>query len=278
LPRPRRPKLGQHFLSDARIRERVVRSIALRANDLVIEIGPGKGAMTGLLAARAGRVVAVELDTTLAELLEEKFRDNPRVEVVRGDILATDLAEICRRQQAEDCFVFGNLPYYITSPILHHLFQYRMSIRGMALLVQREVAERIAAAPGSRAYGYLSVLAQLYSRPRIAFSVRPGAFSPPPKVQSALVQFEMTARPSTPELEAVDAEEFLKFAQTCFGKKRKSTLNNLGERFGRTRVEQALADLGLARSIRAEQLSLSQLARLHRRLQDLPGEPTDQPA
>jgi 16S rRNA (adenine1518-N6/adenine1519-N6)-dimethyltransferase len=268
LPRPRRPKLGQHFLSDARIRERLVGSIPLRANDLVIEIGPGKGAMTGLLAARAGHVVAVELDTTLAELLEQKFHDDPRIEVARGDILATDLAEICRRYDTEDCFVFGNLPYYITSPILHHLFQYRESIRGMALLVQREVAERITAAPGSRAYGYLSVLAQLYSRPHIAFSVPPGAFSPPPKVQSALVQFAMTSGPSTPELEAVDAETLLEFAKVCFSKKRKSALNNLGESFGRTRVEQALVDLGLARCVRAEQLSLSQLAGLYRCLQD----------
>jgi 16S rRNA (adenine1518-N6/adenine1519-N6)-dimethyltransferase len=250
------------------VRERIVESTPLRPEDLVIEIGPGKGAMTGLLAARAGRVVAVELDTALAEQLEQKFRGDPRIEVVRGDILATDLADVCRRHEAEDCFVFGNLPYYITSPILHHLFRYRKSIRGMALLVQREVAERITAAPGSRAYGYLSVLAQLHSQPRIAFAVRPGAFSPPPKVQSALVQFEMTDRRSKPEVEAVNMEELLEFAKLCFTHKRKSVLNNLAEAFGRTAVEEALNGLGLARSVRAEQLSLNQLARLFARLKE----------
>ncbi|HKS95751.1 MAG TPA: 16S rRNA (adenine(1518)-N(6)/adenine(1519)-N(6))-dimethyltransferase RsmA [Terriglobia bacterium] len=262
----RRPKLGQHFLSDARVRQRIVESIPLRAEDLVIEIGPGQGAMTGLLAARAQRVVAIELDAPLAEQLERRLHGDPRVEVVRGDILATDLAAICRRHQAEDCFVFGNLPYYITSPILHHLFRQREAIRGMALLVQREVAERITAAPGSRARGYLSVLAQLYSEPRLAFSVRPGAFSPPPKVQSALVQFEMTDRPLAAELQAVDAEEFLEFVKLCFAQKRKSVLNNLAEDFGRETTERTLTSLGWARSLRAEQLSLSQLARLYARL------------
>ncbi|HEV2491661.1 MAG TPA: 16S rRNA (adenine(1518)-N(6)/adenine(1519)-N(6))-dimethyltransferase RsmA [Terriglobia bacterium] len=272
LPRSRRPKLGQHFLSDARIRERLVGSIPLSASDLVVEIGPGKGAMTGLLAAGARRVVAVELDAALSERLEQHFHGDSRVEVVRGDILTTDLGEVCRRRQVENCYVFGNLPYYITSPILHHLFRHRRSIRGMALLVQREVAERITAAPGSRAYGYLSVLAQLYSRPRIVFFVPPGAFSPPPKVQSALVQFEMTEYPSAPGLEAVDAEELLEFAKVCFAQKRKSVLNNLSKTFGRTPVEHALAGLGLARSVRAEQLSLNQLARLYTRL----GEPSGQ--
>jgi len=250
------------------VRERIVESVRLDANDLVIEIGPGKGAMTELLARRAGRVVAVELDTALAEQLKQKFGGDPRVEIVQGDILSTDLAETCRRHQAQACVVFGNLPYYITSPILHHLFRYRKSIRGMAVLVQREVAERIIAAPGSRAYGYLSVLAQLYSEPRNAFPVLPGAFSPPPKVQSALVQFEMAPRSSPSELGPIDDEKLLEFAKRCFGHKRKSVLNNLAASCGRTAVEQALADLGFARSVRAEQLSLPQLARFYARLEN----------
>lgn len=262
----RRPKLGQHFLVDNHVRQRIVESAPLEANDLVIEIGPGRGAMTGLLAARARSVVAVELDAALAEQLQEKFGGDPRIEIAKGDILSTDLADTCHRHGAADCFVFGNLPYYITSPILHHLFRYRKSIRGMALLVQREVAERITAAPGSRAYGYLSVLAHLYSEPRLAFSVRPGAFSPPPKVQSALVQFEMAPRSSAPELGPIDDEQLLEFAKRCFAHKRKSVLNNLAASCGRTPVERALADLGFAPSVRAEQLSLNQLARLYARV------------
>ena len=246
------------------MRERIVASTPLRADDLVIEIGPGRGAMTELLANRAAHVLAVELDAALVERLKLRFGDDPRIEVVEGDILFTDLKEVCRNHQVEQCFVFGNLPYYITSPILHHVFGFRRAVRGMAFLIQREVAARITAAPGSRAYGYLSVLTQLYSKPRIAVTVPPGAFSPPPKVHSALVNFEMAAAPSAPRMQSVDPEDLLSFAKVCFGKKRKTLLNNLAGTYSRSRVEEALAGLSFARTVRAEQLSIDELARLYR--------------
>jgi 16S rRNA (adenine1518-N6/adenine1519-N6)-dimethyltransferase len=263
VPRTFRPKLGQHFLTSAGTRERIATSIPVKANDLVVEIGPGKGAMTGLLAERAGRVVAVELDAGLVEQLKDTFRNHPRIEIMRGDILATDLAEICQGHGTDQCFVFGNLPYYITSPILHRLLDFAGVIRAMALLVQREVAVRITARPGSRAYGYLSVLAQLDSKPRIALTVPPGAFSPPPKVWSALVDFEMRPTVSVGEEQQVDREGLLRFVKACFGRKRKSLLNSLAGRYPRAAVEEALARLPLKRSIRAEQLSVDELARLY---------------
>lgn len=272
MPRPRRPKLGQHFLTDRRTRERIIESIPLRADDLVVEIGPGRGAMTALLASRADRVVAVELDAGLAERLKLMFRDDPRVEVVEADILSTDFEEICRNHQVEQCFVFGNVPYYITSPILDRLFHFRRAIRAMALLMQREVAARITAVPGSRAYGYLSVLAQLYSKPRIALTVPPGAFSPPPKVHSALVNFEMVPAASPAGTQSVDPEELLSFAKVCFGKKRKSLLNNLAGAYPRSQVEEVLAGFSLARTVRAEQISVDDLARLYDRLGGRSGE------
>ncbi len=255
MPKPRRPKLGQHFLADVRYRSRIVQALGLRPDDLVIEIGPGHGAITPLVAAQARQVAAVELDPALAAELQQKFQQEPRVEVINADILATDLAAICRRFQARECFIFGNLPYYITSPIIHHLLEFAGSIRAMGLLVQREVAERLAARPGSRDYGYLTVLAGLYASPHVALEVPPGAFSPPPKVHSALVCFEM----HSPDARIGRGRErkFQTFLKQCFAHKRKKLLNCLAEAYPRERVEQELERLNVPLKARAEQLSLN---------------------
>lgn len=257
---PRHPKLGQHFLTSARYRERIADALGLRREDLVIEIGPGRGAMTGLLAERAGRLVAIELDAALAGRLQEEFAASPGVRIIRGDILTTDLSNICRESSVPECVVFGNLPYYITSPILHRLFEFRRHIRAMALLVQREVAERIVASPSSRDYGYLSVFVQLFSGPRILFTVPPGAFSPPPKVQSALIEFRMT--PRFPDWSAERATSFLEFVKVCFAQKRKSLTNNLSATYPRSRLQVAFETLGLPANVRAEQITIEKLAAL----------------
>ena len=274
VPRTRRPKLGQHFLASAAYRRRIAKALELYPDDLVIEIGAGRGAMTELLAARAGRVVAIELDAVLAASLREKLKATPQIEVLQSDILTTDLAALCHAHQAEKCFVFGNLPYYITSPILHRLFAFGSSIRAMALLVQREVAERLTAVPGTRAYGYLSVLTQLHSQPRIVLSVPPGAFVPAPKVQSTLVSFQMCSTlpewlqaPALPSASTAELEtKFLDFVKRCFAQKRKILVNNLAGTYTRERAERALAALSLPLTIRAEQLALNQFAGLFERL------------
>jgi len=240
--------------------------------------------MTELLAERARRVIAIEIDATLAANLAEKLGAKSQIEVLQADILKTDIAALCRQHQAEKCFVFGNLPYYITSPILHRLFGFWSRIRAMALLVQREVAERLTAVPGTHAYGYLSVLTQLHSQPRIVLNVPPGAFVPPPKIHSALVGFEMipelpewvrereatrippgqAARPR--EIPFQPAAAFLDFVKCCFAQKRKSLRNNLTGTFSRQRVVQALTSLDLPPNIRAEQLAFEQFASLFRQL------------
>jgi 16S rRNA (adenine1518-N6/adenine1519-N6)-dimethyltransferase len=260
----RPPKLGQHFLTNSRYCQRMVDSLGLCPDDLVIEIGAGRGALTTLLAERAGRVAAIELDRSLVEGLADKFRAEPRVEIIQGDILSIDLAALCRRQGAGRCWVVGNLPYYITSPIIDRLRISRSVMSGMALLVQKEVADRLVAAPGRRDYGYLSVSVQLFSEPRILFTIHPGAFSPPPKVHSAFVEFKM--RPALPALPAAQEEEFLRFVQRCFAHKRKNLINNLSAQASRGRVEEKLERLGLAPTVRAEQLSLEQFAELFNRL------------
>jgi 16S rRNA (adenine1518-N6/adenine1519-N6)-dimethyltransferase len=264
VPQPARPKLGQHFLRDRRVQQHIVASLAIRPNDLVFEIGAGRGAMTELLAARAQHVVALEVDRQLARLLREKFSNKLGIEVLEADILQSDLANLCRRCQQEQCFVFGNLPYYITSPILHHLLDSAVWIHGMGVVVQREVAERLCASPGSRSYGYLTVLTQLGTNPRLEFGIPPGAFSPLPKVDSALVTFEM--KPERIHLPAEERKALLEFVKLCFAHKRKNLLNNLAPVYARPRVETELATLGLAPTARAEQLTLEQFEELLARL------------
>jgi 16S rRNA (adenine1518-N6/adenine1519-N6)-dimethyltransferase len=258
MPSPLRPKLGQHFLRDSHYRERILDALPLRADDVVIEIGPGRGAMTGLLAERVRKVVAIEIDSSLARQLQKEFALDARVAILHADVLSVDFTELCQQQHVAKCFVFGNIPYYITSPILHHLFACRNCLRAIGLLVQREVAERLAARPGSRDYGYLTVSTELYSQVRLALAVPPGAFSPPPKVQSALVTFQM--RPRFPHWTRQECDAFLEFVKRCFSQKRKTLLNNLGAIYPREQVAAALAEAGQAGNLRAEQLSLEQLA------------------
>jgi 16S rRNA (adenine1518-N6/adenine1519-N6)-dimethyltransferase len=260
VPQPARPKLGQHFLRDRRFQRRIVDSLAIQSNDLVCEIGPGRGAMTELLAARARQVVAIEVDHELAKMLQQKFSNKLGIEILEADILLSDLAALCRRYQREQCFVFGNLPYYITSPILHHLLDFASSISGMGLVVQREVAERLSARPGSRHYGYLTVLTQLATNPHIEFGIPPGAFSPPPKVDSALVTFQI--KPEGIQLPAEQWNALLEFVKLCFAHKRKNLLNNLAPVYARQHVERELGALNLPLTIRAEQLTLEQFEEL----------------
>ena len=257
IPR-HRPKLGQHFLQDMNYRRRIIAELRLPPDGLVIEIGPGRGAMTGLLAKSARNLVAIEIDRVLADQLQQAFALEPRVQILHQDVLKVDFAEICRQQGAAQCFVFGNLPYYITSPILRHLFAYRQCIRAMGLLIQREVADRLIAQPGTRDHGYLTVSTQLYSRPRLALAVPPGAFSPPPKVHSALVTLEMDSR--FPSWGREKCDEFLEFAKHCFAQKRKNLLNNLGRVYNRDQVARALEVGGHSAKARAEELSLEELA------------------
>ncbi|HEX5411373.1 MAG TPA: 16S rRNA (adenine(1518)-N(6)/adenine(1519)-N(6))-dimethyltransferase RsmA [Terriglobia bacterium] len=251
-----RPKLGQHFLSDTRYCSRIADALELNAGELVIEVGPGHGAVTGLLAARAQSVLAIEIDAALADELRQKFRQFPNVEIVHGDVLLTDIGDICRRRNAEQCYVFGNLPYYITSPILHHVLGSAERVRAMGLLVQREVADRLVAQPGSRDYGYLTVFTRFYSSARLVFDVPPGAFTPPPKVHSAFVRFELRA--GRRGISSENEEKFRRFLKQAFAFKRKKLLNCLVPMYSRQEIEAELERLAVPCSVRAEELSIEQ--------------------
>ncbi len=245
-------RLGQHFLFDRSILERIASAACGEHAPTVIEIGPGPGGLTERLLARCDRLVAVELDPTLAAALRARYAAEPRFELVEADVLQTGLSRWGR------AVVVGNIPYYITSPIVEKTLDMGHLLERSVFLVQKEVADRLAAAPGSRDYGYLSVAVQVRCQVRMLFDVRRGAFRPPPKVASTVVLLEPRGEPL-----CADVEEFLRFASACFRMKRKTLRNNLAGRFEKARIE-ALEEAGL----RAEQLSVSELVRLFARLKD----------
>jgi 16S rRNA (adenine1518-N6/adenine1519-N6)-dimethyltransferase len=236
-------RLGQHFLTNRAFLERIASAVG--PCRVLIEIGPGRGALTEHLVPLANRVIAIELDPELAGRLRERF---PEIEVVESDVLAVDF------RQWGPAAVAGNLPYYITSPILEKIFSLGPLLERAVVLVQREVAERLTARPGSRDYGYLTVQTLLHTVPELLFRVPSGAFSPPPKVESAAVRLT----PRTPPVP--DPAAFLEFAGRAFRHKRKTLRNNLAPYYGERMAAEPEARL------RAEQLSLEELADLHRRL------------
>lgn len=254
-----RQRLGQHFLSAPGWQEKILDTLPRGSNETWIEIGAGHGEMTRHLAANARRVIAIETDPALSARLQEAVRANPSewpgVEIVPGDVLTLDLAKLAG---GETFRVYGNLPYYITSPILHQLFGCAGRIASIHIVIQYEVAARIVARPGRREYGYLSAACQFYTHPAIALKIPPGAFRPPPKVHSALV--EMTLPGERARLGIKDEAKFLKFIQLCFGQKRKTLRNNLRAIASDVRIHEALETCNLRQDARAEQLSLAQFA------------------
>jgi len=255
---PRR--LGQHFLVDTGWRRHILSTLRVQPNEVWLEIGAGHGEMTQELARAAARVIAIELDPRLVESLRRLAREQPKIEVAAGDVLALDLPALAGGRFQ----VYGNLPYYITSPILRRLFDNADQIGAIHVVVQWEVAARLVARPCRREYGYLSVLAQFYSRPEIVLRIPPGAFRPRPRVGSALVALRSNGARAALRLE--DERRFLKFVQQCFAQKRKTLANNLRLFISPQRPEGLLDEVGLSRQARAEQLSLAQFAALFRKL------------
>lgn len=238
-------RLGQHFLFRKSILDRIADAACGERVERVVEIGPGKGALTESLLARADKVVAIEVDPHLVHYLNQKFRDAidaGRLDVIEGDVLKTDFG---------GAVITGNLPYYITSPILEKVFSLQDWTRAV-FLVQAEVAERLAAKPGSRDFGYLTVQTQVHAEAEILFGVPRDAFRPPPKVESAVVSL-------TRRNVAEDPAGFLKFASLCFRHKRKTLRNNLMPLYDLSKMDEG--------RLRAEQMSISELARLYTKLQ-----------
>jgi 16S rRNA (adenine1518-N6/adenine1519-N6)-dimethyltransferase len=242
-----RPKLGQHFLVKGRTLERIAKAACGELAPLAVEIGPGRGALTAYLLARAERVVAIELDSFLAAHLREKYRAESRLEIVEANALDVDWS------QWGEGVLAGNLPYYVATSIVSRYARAPGSLRQAVFLVQKEVADRIAAQPGGRDFGYLSVECQLFAETEILFSVPRGAFQPPPRVDSAVIR--LTPRP---ELAARDPAAFLRFVSICFRQKRKTLRNNLAGAYAPERY-QSRPEI----SRRAEQLSVEEFVTLY---------------
>jgi len=272
-PKRKKPKLGQHFLVDQAAALRIVESLGDLSQSTVLEIGPGRGALTSLLAKRARRLIAIELDRVLAAQLRMNFSLATNVEIIEADILAVDLNTIFGpkpgstrpglNHQPERVSVVGNLPYFLTSEILLRLFAYRKYFSTLVLMVQNEVADRLAAHPGKADYGLLSATAQLYAHVRKLFTLPPGAFSPPPKVDSAVVELQMAS-----QLESLRVPEsaFLSFLKLSFAQKRKTLWNNLKSEYQSQGLRDAMEQVGIEPTSRAEAVPLDKAAALFRTL------------
>lgn len=248
-----RQKLGQHFLVNSSVLDRIAQAVCPEREPAIIEIGPGQGELTGRLLERAARVVAVEIDPALVEFLRVKFAGEARLTVVHSDALETDLG------QWGQVAVAGNLPYYAATPIIERVLALRHSLRHAVFLVQKEVARRLVATPGKRDYGYLTVRTRLFADAELLFDVPPSAFRPAPKVESSLVR--LRPRQRAEELGIAGAAGFLSFLALCFRRKRKTIRNNIAAVYGKAAI-----DRWPEGQMRAEQLSLEQFAELYRRL------------
>lgn len=255
---PARKRLGQHFLSDPRILARIADALAPRNDETVIEIGPGRGALTQELLARAGRVIAIEIDRTLAAKLRERYVGDPRLDVVERDVLETNLAVLA----GGDFALVGNVPYYITTPILFHALRPPRPTRAV-YLVQKEVADRLAASPGTKAYGALTVNVGALASVETLFRVPSGAFSPPPSVDSAVVRVTPRAEPA---IAPADEERFRVLVQQAFGMRRKQMRRVVRSLLSVSvsRAEELLAAAAIEPEVRPETLTPEQFAALLR--------------
>ena len=270
-----KPKLGQHFLASEDSAVRIVDALGDVSQVTVLEIGPGRGILTSLIAQRARRLIAVELDRVLAAQLRLKFGMARNVEIIEADILSIDfdslfgpkpgLARPGIEVKPQPVKVVGNLPYYITSDILLRLFELSRYFESLVIMVQREVADRIAAEPGGRDYGLLSATAQLHARVEKLFTLPPGAFAPPPKVHSTVLR--LTMQPRQQQL-GVAGDGFIDFLRLSFGQKRKTLWNNLKSSYDGAHLKRALAAAKVKPTARAETLSLEDSAAIYHGLRN----------
>ena len=273
-----RQRLGQHFLADPGWREEIARAIRVSPQSIAptspidakssywLEIGAGHGEMTEHLASTGAPVYAIELDAQFMSGLRRLARRFPNLTIVPGDILEIELAQLAPGRKLS---VYGNLPYYITSPILQRLFGAAEHIEEIHIVIQEEVALRLVAEPGTRDYGYLSVLTQYFARPELVLKIPRNAFSPPPEVGSALVTLRFPG--DRVKLPTIDSARFLDFVKLCFSQKRKTLVNNLKLRFQPDAVRDALHTRQVRPDARAEQLSVAEIATLFENLSQHPG-------
>jgi len=254
--------LGQHFLIDRRVCRRIVHAANLSEGEVVLEIGPGRGALTTVLLEQAAKVIAVEVDEKLADELQSRFPSS-KLRLVAADILKTNISELLDQEGLTGKLrVFGNLPYNIATAVIQHLIGFRSWISDMIVMLQREVVDRILSVPGSKQYGYLSVVVQYHCEASRLFTVAPQAFRPVPKVYSTVVHLKVREQPP---VKVADETFFFQLVSACFAERRKTIQNNLKRASARLKlnhIEVSLEKLGIDPRRRAETLSLNEFARL----------------
>ncbi len=253
-------RLGQHFLVDRNILNKMIRMAQVNENDVILEIGPGLGEMTIGLAKKVKKVVTIEIDPNLVEILKKKVMDYPNVEVVKGDILKMDFNRLLHHGK-ESMKVVANLPYQISTPLLFRFIESRQLFSTLTLMVQKEVAERMVAPSGRKEYGPLSIFVQMVSNLSILFFVKPTAFFPPPKVESAVIQISWKEKPT---VELKDEEWFKKIVKGCFSYRRKTLINALkhSELPLPNDIELRIKEIGIDLRRRPETLSIQEFANL----------------
>ncbi|HIZ78263.1 MAG TPA: 16S rRNA (adenine(1518)-N(6)/adenine(1519)-N(6))-dimethyltransferase RsmA [Candidatus Lachnoclostridium stercorigallinarum] len=257
-------RFGQNFLVDTHVLDKIIQAAGLTKEDMVLEIGPGIGTMTQYLAENAGRVMAVEIDSNLIPILEETLKDYDNVTVINEDILKVDVKALAEEHNGgRPIKVVANLPYYITTPIIMGLFESRVPIENITVMVQKEVAERMQAGPGTKNYGALSLAVQYYAEPYIVANVPPNCFIPRPSVGSAVIR--LTRHEKMP-VEVKDEKLMFALIRASFNQRRKTlqnSLSNSGElSFSKEEIGRAIEKMGLSSSVRGEALTLEQFAGL----------------
>ena len=257
-------RLGQNFLIDTHVLEKIISAAGITKNDCVLEIGPGIGTMTQYLAENAGHVVAVEIDRNLIPILKETLADYDNVTVINEDILRVDIKALAEEYNGgKPIKVVANLPYYITTPIIMGLFESGVPIDNITVMVQKEVADRMKEGPGSKDYGALSLAVQYYAEPEIVANVPPNCFIPRPNVGSAVIR--LTRHKEMP-VEVKDPALMFKIIRASFNQRRKTLQNGLGNApelpYTKEQIAAAIAEMGLTPTIRGEALSLAQFAQL----------------
>lgn len=261
-------KFGQNFLIDTSVLDRIIAAAEITGEDLCLEIGPGIGTMTQYLAERAREVVAVEIDKNLIPILEETLADYDNVTVINDDILKVDINEIVEQKNGgSPVKVVANLPYYITTPIIMGLFEQHIPLKSITVMVQKEVAERMQAGPGTKDYGALSLAVQYYAKPKVVANVPPNCFMPRPNVGSAVIRL---TRHAVPPVHVEDESRMFSLIRASFSQRRKTLVNGLGNApelgISKERVSAVLEEMNLPPMIRGEALTLEQFAELSNRI------------
>ena len=255
-------KFGQNFLINTGVLEYIIDAAEVTDEDMVLEIGPGIGTMTQYLCENAGQVIAVEIDTNLIPILKDTLSAYDNVRIINDDILKVDINELAREyNNGRPIKVVANLPYYITTPIIMGLFESHVPIESITVMVQKEVADRMQAGPGTKDYGALSLAVQYYSKPQIVVNVPPSCFMPQPKVGSTVISLR---RHKQPVVQVEDEKLMFKVIRASFNQRRKTLANGLNNYGGinltKEQIQQSIEELGVPVNIRGEALSLEQFA------------------